>query len=385
MRVIPRRGATFLALLAFASLQPAPSRAGVTNPDISVIGQPSVRLTDAAGDPTRKRAVFALNEVEFMADAYLNPYAKGAFVLSFADGAVSVEEGYFTLLRGLPAGLAIKGGKYRAGFGKMNPAHPHAYPFAGRMRVLGEYLPGDEAFNETGVQASHQFAMPHDIALEASADVLQGDSFRRARVLAASNDPLRTAADEASGDRANEPRSAVLGRLSAFVPVSDRSGVELGVSATQGTNNVAAAARTNVCGADLKAKLWRSANSYLLVQGEYLALDREEAGWDSTAARYTTSHVRPSGGYLYADWNFSPRYDAGLGWERFRGADAQGEWNQSFRAFCGLALMEETTSFRLDWERFTPGIANGLPAPGAVNTLTLRVLFSMGPHKAHQF
>jgi hypothetical protein len=385
MRVIPRRGATFLALLAFASLQPAPSRAGVTNPDISVIGQPSVRLTDAAGDPTRKRAVFALNEVEFMADAYLNPYAKGAFVLSFADGAVSVEEGYFTLLRGLPAGLAIKGGKYRAGFGKMNPAHPHAYPFAGRMRVLGEYLPGDEAFNETGVQASHQFAMPHDIALEASADVLQGDSFRRARVLAASNDPLRTAADEASGDRANEPRSAVLGRLSAFVPVSDRSGVELGVSATQGTNNVAAAARTNVCGADLKAKLWRSANSYLLVQGEYLALDREEAGWDSTAARYTTSHVRPSGGYLYADWNFSPRYDAGLGWERFRGADAQGEWNQSFRAFCGLALMEETTSFRLDWERFTPGIANGLPAPGAVNTLTLRVLFSMGLHKAHQF
>jgi hypothetical protein len=167
--------------------------------------------------------------------------------------------------------------------------------------------------------------------------------------------------------------------------VSDRSGVELGVSATQGTNNVAAAARTNVYGGDLKAKLWRSANSYLLLQGEYLALDREEAGWDSTAALYTKSHARPSGGYLFADWNFSPRYDAGLGWERYRGADAPGEWNQSFRAFGGLALMEETTSFRLDWEHFLPGAPRGAPAPDAVNTITLRVLFSMGPHKAHQF
>lgn len=373
------------ALLAFAPLAGAPARAGVTNPDLSVIGQPSIRLTDDPGDPARKRPVFALNEVEFMADAYLNPYAKGAFVLSFGEDEVSVEEGYFTLLRGLPGELAIKGGKYRAGFGRMNLAHPHALPFAASMRVLGEYLPGGESFNEIGVQVNRQFALPGDIALTAAADVLQGDSFRLPRDPVAANDPLSSAEDAASGDRADEPRAALLGRLSAFFPAGERSGIEVGLSATQGTNNVAAAARTNVAGADVKAKLWRSANSYLLLQGEYLAVDREEAGWDSTAAAYTTSRVRPSGGYLFADWNFSPRWDAGLGWERYRSADAEGAWNQGFRAFCGLALMEETTSFRLDWERFIPGTPAGAPAPDAVNTITLRVLFSMGPHKAHQF
>jgi hypothetical protein len=385
MRNSRHGGRALFALLAVAALVPAPARAGVTNPDLSVIGQPSIRLTDDPADPARKRPVFALNEVEFMADAYLNPYAKGAFVLSFGENEVSVEEGYFTLLRGLPGDLAIKGGKYRADFGKMNPAHPHTYPFEKRMRVLGEYLPGEEAFNETGLQVNRQFGLPGDVALTAAADVLQGDSFRLPREPASANDPLMSAADAASGDRADEPRAALLGRLSAFVPAGERSGVELGLSATQGTNNVGASARTNVLGADVKAKLWRSANSYLLMQGEYLAMDREEAGWDSTAAAYTTARVRPSGGYLFADWNFSPRWDAGLGWERYRSADQAGAWNQGFRAFGGLALMEETTSFRIDWERFTPGAPAGAPAPGVVNTITLRVLFSMGPHKAHQF
>lgn len=385
MRVILPGGTVLAAVLALSLLHAAPARAGVTNPDISLIGQPSVRLTDDPGDAARRRPVFAVGETEVMADAYLNPYAKGAFVFSFADGQANVEEAYFTLLRGLPAALALKGGKYRAGFGRMNPAHPHAYPFAERMRVLGEYLPGEESFAETGVQASRQFALPGDVALTLSADVLQGDSFRRPREAVAANDPLRAAADAASGDRANEPRAATLGRLTAFVPAGERSGLEFGLSATQGTNNVAAGARTSVAGGDFKAKLWRSANAYLLVQGEYLALARDEAGWDSTAARYTTARIRPSGGYLYADWNFSPRYDAGIGWERYRAADADGAWNQAFRAFCGLALMEETTSFRLDWERFTRGAPRGVPEPDPVNTLTLRVLYSMGPHKAHQF
>ncbi|MFN8549259.1 MAG: hypothetical protein U0527_15115 [Candidatus Eisenbacteria bacterium] len=44
----------------------------------------------------------------------------------------------------------------------------------------------------------------------------------------------------------------------------------------------------------------------------------------------------------------------------------------------GFALMEETTAFRLDWNRFSP------PESAAINALTLRIIYSMGPHKAHQ-
>jgi hypothetical protein len=379
------------ALAACAALAPpAPARAGVVNPDISLIGQPVMRWTDAPGDPARKRFALDVGETEVVLDAPLNPYAKGAVVLAFADGAADVEEAYFQMTRGLPAGLAIKGGKYRAGFGKLNPMHPHAYPFAGRPHVLAAFLPGGESFDETGLQASEQFALPHDIALTLTADWLQGGTFRIARAPSgAADDPLVRAGNGGDGDRSLEPRPAGLGRVSAFVPIGDRSGLELGSSFTRGTNNVAAAARTSVFGGDAKLKYWTSATSYLLVQGEILALEREDAGWNGTAGAYTKGAVRPSGGYAYLDYNFDPRYDAGLSFEAFGVPGESDASAHAFGLFAGLALMEETTSFRIGWERFQPpsiSVSAG-PVPGSdpVNTVTIRVLYSMGPHKAHQF
>jgi hypothetical protein len=55
MRASPMRGTAIVAALALAVLAPAPSRAGVSNPDISVIGQPFARWTDDAADPGRRR------------------------------------------------------------------------------------------------------------------------------------------------------------------------------------------------------------------------------------------------------------------------------------------------------------------------------------------
>ena len=374
------------AVVLLAAALACPVHAGVVNPDISVIGQPVVRWTDAVGDPAAKRFVLDPGETEVMLDSYLNPYARGTVVLSFADGAVDVEEAYFQMLRGLPAGLAIKGGKYRVGFGKLNPAHPHAYPFAGRPRVLAAYLPGTDSFNETGLQLSEQFALPHDIALTVSGDWLQGNTFRIARAFTgAANDPLHADVVAGDGDRALEPRPAGLGRVSAFVPIGDRSGLELGTSYTEGTNNVAAATRTAVFGGDAKLKYWTSANAYLLVQAEELSLSREDAGWDSTAAAYTRTAFTPSGGYAFLDYNFNPRYDAGVSFESYQDPGSGNATGTAFGAFAGLALMEETTSFRIGWEHFTPAAPAGAPTPAAVNTVTLRVLYSMGPHKAHQF
>jgi hypothetical protein len=377
-------GAALVALALAVAASAPPARAGVVNPDLSLIGQPVVRWTDAAGDPARMRPILDVGETEVMIDAYLNPYARGNAVFSFAQDGVSVEEAFFTMLRGLPAGLELKGGKYRTGFGKLNPAHPHTYPFAERFHVLAAYLPGEEAFNETGLQLSERVPVVGDFALTVSADWLQGDSFRIQRIPSgAPNDPLTANADV--GDRATEPRPAGLARVSGFVPIGDRSGLDLGISGTQGTNNVAAGTRTTVLGGDIKAKLWRSANAYLLLQGELLKLDRENAGWDEIAAAYTNSKVQPMGGYLFADYNFNPKYDAGVSYERYQQPTVDKPWDQSFGVFAGMALMEETTSFRVGWEQLTPGTPAGAIAPNAINTVTVRVLYSMGPHKAHQF
>lgn len=383
------RGVLFVATAAVvigalgAGMPVAPASAGVVNPDISVIGQPFARWTDAADAAGRKRIVLDPGETELMFDSALNPYARAAVVIAFGDEGAAVEEGYFTLTRGLPANLALKAGRYRLGFGKLNAQHPHAYPFADRFHVMSAYLPGEESFAETGVQLSEQFAAG-TAAVTVSLDALQGDVFRVERESSgAGNDPLETDPDAA--DRSGEPRAALLGRVSAFVPVDDRSGIEFGVSAAQGTNNVAAGTMTTLLGADVKAKLWRSANSYLLLQGEYFALSREDAGWDETAAAYASTATKPRGFYGYADYALSPRVDAGVSYERFQDPYDTSLTHAAFGAFAGLALMEETTAFRIGWERFMPGTPEGGETPDAVNTFTLRVIWSMGPHKAHQF
>jgi hypothetical protein len=365
-----------------------PVYAGVVNPDISVVGQPSLRLTDDKEDQNSKRVRLDAGETEFVFDSYLNPYARGNLILALGTDGIALEEGYFTILRGLPGGLNLKGGKYRVGFGMLNSAHPHANPFAEPFRVLHTYLPGEESFNETGISLSERIPMPGDFSLTASVDVLQGDSFHRAReadsAAVAAGDPL---SDYTSGpDRSGETRLAVLGRLSGFTMVGERSGIEFGVSVTEGTNNVAARARTRVCGADVKAKLWNSPSSYLVLQCEALKLDRQDASWDAATARYAKVSVSPFGGYAFADYNFSTRYNLGASYERFQTDNAGKSWNQAVGLFAGFALMEETTAFRADWSRFVPGTPSGaVRSPSAVNRFTLRVIYSMGPHKAHQF
>jgi hypothetical protein len=117
-----------------------------------------------------------------------------------------------------------------------------------------------------------------------------------------------------------------------------------------------------------------------------LHLDRDDAGWDSTTAAYATTKAKATGGYVYADYNFKTRYNVGAGFESFQDPTPDQTSNTAFKVFAGYSLLEETTAFRLDWDHFSPGTPTGAAAaPPDVNTVTMRVIFSMGPHKAHQF
>ena len=377
------------ALLVLACPPVPTARAATSNPEISVIGQPFVRWTDEAGNPEQNHPVFDVGETEFVFDAALNPYARGWFTVALAEGEVGLEEGYFSLLRGLPGGITLKGGKYRVGFGKLNEKHPHQYPFAERPGVLAAYLPGEESFNETGVSLSYRLPLPTTWSFTVSGDLLQGDSFRRAREVGLlPDDPLIQ--DPENGDAQQEPRMAWVGRLAVFAPVGDRGGVEFGFSGTEGTNNVAADARTHVLGADVKAKLWTGPDAYLLVQGELLTLDQDDAEWRGLPTGYALINRQATGGYFYADYNWARRYNAGGSYERFADPDPEvpGETVTAVGLYAGLALMEETTVFRLDWKRSKLsfiGTSFVSPSDEPVQSLTLRVIFSMGPHKAHQF
>jgi hypothetical protein len=367
-------GALVLAIALQSGLAP-PCAAAVGNPDISVIGQPFMRFTTDAADPDRDRVTLNPGEFEVVFDAALNPYARGTVILAIGEEGLELEEGFFALTQGLPWRLALKGGQYRVGFGKMNPMHPHTLPFSERFRVLG-YLPGEEAFIEPGISLSDLVPLPGDRALTLAADWLQGDSFRSER--APGDDPSDPLNDpDGPGDRAEATRSAFAARASTFTLLGEQSGLDLGVSFTHGTNNVAAGARTSVAGADAKAKLWTGAESHLLLQGEVFALWEDQAAWAPDG--YVNTELSPIGGYMFADYAFDRRLSTGGGYERY-GAPATGEpAEQAFKLFAGLSLLEESTYFTLDWDHFMPDEGE------AIDTLTLRVIFSLGPHKAHQF
>lgn len=361
--------ATFGALLA---LHAAPAHAGVVNPDISLIGQPIVRWTDDPSDARAYRHLgFDVGETEIVFDSALNPYARGFATLSLSNGQANVEEAYFTILRGLPAGLEVKGGKYRVGFGKLNPAHPHTYPFVERFHVLGKFLPGDDSYDETGVNVSGRIPMPGDIALTASADILQGDSFQ-------------SAADSLPRGK-TKAHNAYVSRLSAFIPIGDRSGLELGATGTQGVNDIYSGAKTTVVGGDAKLKLWVSDNANVLIQAEYLHEDREITG-DTPIF----GHWKPTGGYAFVNYSWAQRYNVGASFETSSSVNSSWSSDKSVGLFAGLALMEETTWFRLGFEHTTPGTGSiafdsGTASQSSINTIRLGIVYSMGPHKAHQF
>ncbi len=376
------RGPVLPAAAILLTLLSAGPVLAVGNPNLSVIAQPRLVLTGDAEDPNDGRPVWDLGETEFVLDDYLNPYVKGNLTLAYTeDEGLALEEGYLDVVRGLPGTLNLRLGQWRTGFGKLNPQHPHVYPFAERPGVLAAFLPGEEGLNETGLEASLRLPSPGDWAITAAFDWLAGDSFRLEREDSGfETDPL---ASSEAGDRADESHAAFLGRLSAFAPLGERSGLELGLSAVEGTNNVAAGTKTRVVGLDAKAKLWRGERSYLLLQGEALKLTREDAGWDGDA--YTSDEAAPWGWYLLADWNWDQRWNAGAFGERFEADDPDAGWNSAYGLFAGFAVMEETTALRLDWRREQAGAPASEPDPDPVDVVTLRVIWSMGPHKAHQF
>ena len=245
------------------------------------------------------------------------------------------------------------------GFGKLNPAHPHTYPFIDRFRVLAAYLPGEESYDETGVQLSYRLPMPGDLSSTLSGDLLQGSTFHP--------------------QEANLSRPAWLGRWENFFMLGDESSMEMGLSATQGVNDVALDAKTSIFGADAKTKLWLTQLNVLVLQAEGLLLDKQFATMDSATGAVSRTTLRPFGGYAFADYTWKKIYDVGVKYERFQRPVSGKPWDQSVGLFGGFGLMEETTLFRFAWDRFIPGGAK------SYNTYTVQVLFSMGPHKAHQF
>ncbi|MBM3329137.1 MAG: hypothetical protein FJY67_06655 [Calditrichaeota bacterium] len=326
----------------------------MTNPNISVLGTTVVELSEAADDTDSGRPRLRFDEAEFVFDDYLNPFAKGVFIAALSEEGAELEEAYFEIVRGLPAGLGLRAGKYRLDFGRLNSVHPHFYNFPDRPRVLEALLPGEESMNDVGVTLSHLFAAPGGIASTLSLTVVSGSTFR---------------SEDAASE---ESRLGWTGRWRNFIPIGHRSAVEVGMSAGEGVSDPVGKLRTRLFGLDLKAKLWTSTNSNLTLLGEWIdrRQDRVEIG---------VSVEESSGGYAAIEYAWTRRTYTGLKAERLESDDDAIPREARLGFYGGSAILEESTVLRAMIERVV------LQGSSAYNRYLLQAVFSMGPHKPHQF
>jgi hypothetical protein len=166
----------------------ASSRAGATafNPAVSLIlgGNYSHLSEDPAdyriagflpaGDEVGPgERSFNLGESELTLSANVDPYFSGSLTVAMSAGnELEVEEAFFRTLA-LPAGFALKGGRFFSGFGYLNEVHAHAWDFVDQPLAYQAFFGGQRA--QDGLQL--KWIAPTDFFLELGAETGNGDAY----------------------------------------------------------------------------------------------------------------------------------------------------------------------------------------------------------------
>jgi len=348
------------------------------NPDISVIGDTRLWVTNDASDPKEGRLQIELKSAEFAFQGYLNPYVRADVFAGYHEGSFELEEAYATFLRGLPLGLQSKVGRYRVDFGKLNTLHPHAYSFLDTPLVHQEYL-GHEGLADVGVNLNGQVPIGTSV-LTLSGNLLKGD-------FAEGGHEHDEGGGEAHAEE-DEPVETDLGyseRISLFVGTGAYAGIEIGANALQGTLDRLTGRHVRLIGADVKYRWAPNRYRSLTLQGEVIRSSRDvlhhhHHGEESDEEPAETERVTGIGFYAFADYRFAQRWNAGAIVERCDSPEEEDVTTGRFGFFGGFQVMEETTLLRLLVRR-TDGDEIASPYWDA----TFQVVFSLGPHKAHWF
>jgi hypothetical protein len=116
---------------------------------------------------------FNLGESELLISANIDPYFSGVFIGSISqDNKFSVEEAY-VLNTGAAAGLSIKFGRFKSGFGYLNEVHAHAWDFTDAPLLHQAFFGGQLA--EEGVQL--RWIAPTPYLLEVVGELGRGSNF----------------------------------------------------------------------------------------------------------------------------------------------------------------------------------------------------------------
>ena len=362
------------------------------NPDISLIGTFNTYTNFIKDTPEYGKLNFDIPSFELFIDGYLNPYARATANIAFEDGAFGAEEVYANIVRGLPLDIQIKAGKYLLGFGKLNLVHPHAWPFINRPLIHQVYF-GKEGFNDIG--ANFSFILPtEDFYSTLDLGAFKGDAIT----------------DNSGGKDAdaNEVRGNSLifvGRLGSFFPLGDLNNLDIGLSGSYGNYAKSSFYISDSTGfssemlpyfyggLDFKFKYKPDSYTSLVIQGEGILNYRDVIR--GTELEPSIESINTLGGYIYFDYQFLKQFSVGLKYDFTYGLIgdepsyntlANDDMNKTngIEYWLGYYPIEETLALRLGAQNLFFNLADNLEKD-TETTITLQLIFSLGPHKAHQF
>ncbi|MBC8375104.1 MAG: hypothetical protein H8E26_03595 [FCB group bacterium] len=321
------------------------------NPDISVIGELDLTHLD-------EETTLSASSIEIAIEGYVNPYARAEVYLhKHLDGhPIELEEAVLSIERGLPLGFALRAGKFRPEFGGMNKQHLHLFPYIILPEPVAQVL-GDHKWSSAGLEAKWLLPLPWYNNLS-FAYLQEGISTEG-----------HAHDEEQEVETHAETGKAFSARYSSFFDLGEVSHLEVGLSTYQLLDDSDA----NMAALDFKYK-WRP-NKYRSItwQNELLRLGPvthvEEGGAEElheVIAAYSMLNYQ-----FNKVWNVGAIVDYS--------SDIEESVYKSSGLFVGFSPVEETTVLRI----FVKQAQHGDHNPGFL--LQAQLLWSLGPHKAHQF
>lgn len=242
---------------------------------------------------------FNLRSAELYLFAPVDPYFNLYATIPFTEDGVELEVAYF-VTTSLPAGLQVKGGKFKSGFGRFNAFHPHAWNFVDAPLPYTAFL-GDHGLLEKGVQVTYLPELPFYTLL--GVEVLQGEN------------EILYGADAKSGPH------AYTGFAKASIDFGENSTILLGGSITGGKTKTESiehetefSGDSTLYGAELTYKWKPSRHKSFMLQSEYLLrnqcgdLEDLEASTLESLKR-TQDGMYIQGLYQIGRWRVGARYD----------------------------------------------------------------------------
>ncbi|MEA3372191.1 MAG: hypothetical protein U9Q62_00745, partial [Campylobacterota bacterium] len=235
-----------------------------------------------------------------------------------SEEGVEIEEAYFTTTA-LPAGLRIKGGKFKSDFGRHNNSHHHAWNFADAPLVYEAFL-GSHGINEKGAQL--QWVAPIDTYLMVGLEVLQGENEQMFGNGEIQHDINETTTDDVA-EAANAPSLTVayaktsfdIGNTSLLAGVSYAKGDSRIDHLDDGENPHAFYGESTLYGADLTFKHYYSSYRSLSWENELIYRDMDGIQYSGVTSGSADMNKKQAGYYtqlIYAhnqNWRTGLRYD----------------------------------------------------------------------------